>query len=162
MPAGRHRLYSSAPSSSFTYRLAAASVAKQTPAKVPRVGRDVWNYASADTSAIPYLKSTKQVAGEDAFFATTIGGSSHDVAFGLADGVGGWKDQGIDPSRFSHGLCEVMLQTAHSSKNAHTLRPRDLLQVAYDAVSQDSSIDAGGSTASLAIADGEGNMEAAK
>ena len=85
------------------------------------------------------------------------------MAFGLADGVGGWQDQGIDPSEFSHGLCGYMAGTAqlHSMDEKGLLRPKLLLQTAYDAVIANPRIMAGGSTASLAVLDGSGSMEAA-
>ena len=160
-----HQLYSTAPSrSSFTYRLAAASAAKRTPPRPPKLNQDYWLYTSTDASPNPpYLRSTKPDSGEDAFFATTIGSSPHHVAFGVADGVGGWQDQGVDPSEFSHGLCGLMAGTAHlhSMGEKGTLRPHLLLQTAYDAIIANPRILAGGSTASLAVMDDTGGMEAA-
>lgn len=40
--------------------------------------------------------STLQAAygGEDAFFTSSVGGG----AFGVADGVGGWQESGINPA----------------------------------------------------------------
>ena len=37
--------------------------------------------------------------GEDAFFA-----NSNIIA--VADGVGGWRNHGVDPGHYSRGLCE--------------------------------------------------------
>ena len=39
-----------------------------------------------------YLQS--DYGGEDAFFTSDVGGG----AFGIADGVGGWQDSGINPA----------------------------------------------------------------
>ena len=36
-------------------------------------------------------------AGEDAYFVSSYGQG----AFGVADGVGGWNTEGVDPSRYS-------------------------------------------------------------
>ncbi|EMC93578.1 hypothetical protein BAUCODRAFT_42889, partial [Baudoinia panamericana UAMH 10762] len=106
----------------------------------------------------------KSASGEDAFFAATVGGSTGHVAFGLADGVGGWQDSGVDPSDFSHGLCGLMGGTAYMHEgldNGKNVEPRALLQMAYDAVISNPRIMAGGSTASLAVVDGDGNMQTA-
>ena len=149
---------------SFTYRLAAASAAKRTPPRPSKLGQDFFVYTSTDTAqSPPYLRSTKPNSGEDAFFATTIGDSPHHIAFGVADGVGGWQDQGIDPSEFSHGLCGLMAGTAHlhTMEERGPVKPKLLLQTAYDAVVGNPRIIAGGSTASLAVMDGSGSMEAA-
>nr|POF26160.1 putative feruloyl esterase b [Quercus suber] len=149
----------------FTYRLAAASIGKATPPRQPQVGRDFWNYASCQASASPpYLRSTREDSGEDAFFATTVGGSANHVAFGVADGVGGWQESGVDPAVFSNALCGLMAGTAYAhegSAEGKTVRPRELLQIAYDAVIANPRILAGGCTASLAVANAEGEMETA-
>lgn len=155
------------PQSTFTYRLAAASAGKTTPARVPKPNRDFFLYSSAHPNQNPpYLRSTKRDAGEDAFFAATIGESSNHVAFGVADGVGGWQDQGVDPSEFSHGLCGYMAGSAHTyegleADHPDAVRPLKLLQRAYDAVSANPRIVAGGCTASLATVGKEGNLETA-
>lgn len=95
----------------------------------------------------------------------TIGANAHHVAFGVADGVGGWQDSGVDPSDFSHGLCGLMAGTAHiheGIEEGKVPRPQDLMQTAYDAVIGNPRIVAGGCTASLGVLDGEGGLEAAK
>ncbi|KAI6914562.1 protein serine/threonine phosphatase 2C [Hortaea werneckii] len=161
----------------FTYRLGAASAGKRTLVRPAKLDRDFWAYASTQESpSPPYLRSTKKDAGEDAFFATTVRDSPHHVAFGVADGVGGWQDSGVDPSDFSHGLCGLMAGTAKTYEGLlssqeeqeeekdgerRNVRPRELLQVAYDAVIGNPRIVAGGCTASLGVADGDGNVETA-
>lgn len=152
--------------SSFTYRLAAASSPKRAPPRPPRLGKDYWNYASTQSNTKPpYLASTKQFSGEDSFFVTTIGDSKHDVAFGVADGVGGWQESGVDPSVYSQALSGLMAGSAkiyEEHANGHPLRPKDLLQTAYDAVMGNPRIQAGGCTASLAVVSKDGSMESAK
>ncbi|EGP91497.1 uncharacterized protein MYCGRDRAFT_53722 [Zymoseptoria tritici IPO323] len=149
----------------FTYRLAAASSPKTGPARPPKLGRDYWQYASTHVNpSPPYLRSTKKDSGEDAFFATTIGGSPHHVAFGLADGVGGWQESGVDPSVYSQALCGLMAGTANiheGTEEGKPCRARELLQTAYDAVMANPRIPAGGCTASLGVADATGNIETA-
>lgn len=159
------RAYSSQPTPPFTYRLAAAASSKRTEPRTPQPGRDFWSYTTTRVGAVPpYIRSTKPDSGEDAFFMATIGGSQHHVAFGVADGVGGWQDQGIDPSDFSHGLCGIMAGSAYlheGVEEGNMLKPKDLLQTAYDAVIANPRILAGGSTASLGVLDGEGELEVA-
>ena len=50
-------------------------------------------------------------SGQDAFFVSRIG-NSRNVAFGVADGVGGWANQGIDSADYTHGLCQGMAKAA--------------------------------------------------
>lgn len=156
---------SSSTAGNFTYRLAAAASPKTAPPRAPKLERDFWIYASTQASpAPPYLRSVKRDSGEDAFFATTIGGSPHHVAFGLADGVGGWQDQGVDPSEYSQALCGLMAGTANIYEGIaddNLLKPQSLLQTAYDAVMANPRIAAGGCTASLGVADARGTLETA-
>lgn len=165
------RSYSSSSSTAaapFTYRLAAAASGKRSPPRPAKLGRDYWVYSSTHQPASqPYVRSAKPDSGEDAFFMATVGGSPHSVAFGVADGVGGWQDQGVDPSDFSHGLCGLMAGTAHlhgaeGEESKGALKPRELMQTAYDAVMGNPRIVAGGCTASLGVLDGQGELEAAK
>jgi protein phosphatase PTC7 len=167
MPVRQFKQYSTGDTAkpAFTYRLAAASIAKGTSPRPAKAGQDFWSYASTHSDVQPpYLRSTKSQSGEDAFFATTVGGSKHHVAFGVADGVGGWQESGVDPSKFSHGLCGLMAGTAYMHEglaDGQNVRPKNLMQTAYDAVIGNPRILAGGSTASLAVADAEGGIETA-
>ncbi len=108
-------------------------------------------------------KKSRFDSGQDAFFVSTIN-SSDDVAFGVADGVGGWVDSGVDPADFSHGLCSYMAHTALSlppSTKPTSFTAQALLQNGYDSVVQDPSILAGGSTACVGIARAEGTLDVA-
>lgn len=98
-------------------------------------------------------------SGQDAFFVAKIGGGNERLAFGIADGVGGWTESGVDPADFSHGLCTYMASSALKSEAIET--PRDLLEKGYDDVRKDRSIPAGGSTACVAIASTEGYVQIA-
>lgn len=102
-------------------------------------------------------------SGQDAFFVSRAGNSSN-VAFGVADGVGGWADQGVDSADFSHGLCLAMAKVAgelHSPKKKD-LWPQFILGNAYQEIVQEGKIRAGGSTACVATGDEEGNLKVAK
>lgn len=104
----------------------------------------------------------RPVSGQDAFFASRIGNSGN-IALGVADGVGGWADSGIDSAHVSHGLCRYMGKSAREMGNdADKLSARNLLQKGYDRVVADRHIPGGGTTACVAIARNDGYLEVAK
>ena len=108
-------------------------------------------------------KRRRARSGQDAFFFSQVG-NTNTTTFGVADGVGGWVESGLDPADFAHGLCEYMACAARSwphGFNTASLHPKDLLQVAYDEVTDDKSIEGGGSTACLAVAEPNGSVEVA-
>ncbi|KAJ6132729.1 hypothetical protein N7471_007944 [Penicillium samsonianum] len=124
---------------------------------------------SKDKNAVSRRRNRPD-SGEDAFFVTRIGNriSGHQdtnaeaVAFGVADGVGGWTESRVDPADFSHGLCNYMAHTAQTwHEPAECLRSKYLLQAGYDQVVADSTIRAGGSTASVGVALPDGRVELA-
>lgn len=102
-------------------------------------------------------------SGQDAFFVSGAGNSSN-VAFGVADGVGGWADQGIDSADFSHGLCQEMAKVTRElhSPDKKDLWPQFILGNAYQEIVREGKIGGGGSTACVATADEEGNLKVAK
>ncbi|KAH7034890.1 phosphatase 2C-like domain-containing protein [Microdochium trichocladiopsis] len=109
-------------------------------------------------------KAKRPASGQDAFFISRLGGSSNSVALGIADGVGGWEDSGVDPADFSHNFCDYMASAAYEYRptaGTAPLTPRALMQKGYDDVCNDKSIPAGGSTACVAIASEDGRMEVA-
>jgi protein phosphatase PTC7 len=109
-------------------------------------------------------KRARPKSGQDAFFVSEVGDSGA-LAFGVADGVGGWSESGIDPADFAHGLCEYMACAARvfpGDSKPGPLHPKDLLQAGYDEVMQDKTITGGGSTACVALAEPNGLVEVAK
>jgi len=106
-------------------------------------------------------------SGQDAFFVSSIGNGKN-VAFGVADGVGGWSDSGIDSADFSHGLCERMADIARKSSTKSVwdfrrgdFKARDLLQKAYNAILEEKKIRGGGSTACIAVGHSDGALDVA-
>lgn len=92
-----------------------------------------------------------------------VGKSKSHVVLGIADGVGGWREAGIDPGVFSHGLCKFMADTAYkSTSTSQELRPKTLMTNAFEQVLQDKSVVAGGSTAAVATLEEDGAVEIAK
>ncbi|KAI4130005.1 MAG: hypothetical protein LQ347_003537 [Umbilicaria vellea] len=147
--------------STFIYRLAASFNAKDTH----------YNPSTDHSSFDPTLQSSPSTesplerpnSGQDACFTSNVGNES-DVAFAVADGVGGWSDSGIDSAHFSHGLCEHMTRFARGSdheKMTENDGPRDLLQHGYDAVLADDSIVGGGTTACVATGRSDGTLSVA-
>jgi protein phosphatase PTC7 len=115
-------------------------------------------------------KSSRPESGQDAFFVSRLGTNPHEVALGVADGVGGWMDSGVDPADFSHAFCDYMAATAHEYRlkatseaagNTGALTARQLMQEGYSAVCHDPSIKAGGSTAIVALLTENGTLEVA-
>ena len=99
-------------------------------------------------------------SGQDAFFVAEVGPEHRATAFGIADGVGGWANQGVDPSDFSHGLCSYMAQAAITWTHGR-LNPRMLMEIGYQNTIDDPEIKAGGSTACIGIAGDDGKMQIA-
>lgn len=92
--------------------------------------------------------------------------SSAAVALGVADGVGGWMDSGVDPADFSHGFCDYMAAAAYAYPSSSTtstppLTARSLMQAGYEAICADPAVPAGGSTAIVSLLDPSGTLEVA-
>ena len=154
----------------FTYHVAASYSAKQDRfnAEQNLFTRPVYDPSKSKTTDLRECKESidkryRAKSGQDAFFFSQVG-NTNATAFGVADGVGGWVESGLDPADFSHGLCEYMACAARSwphGSNTTSLHPKHLLQVAYDEVTDDANIEGGGSTACLAVAEADGNIEVA-
>jgi len=143
----------------FNYRIGASFSAKGR-----RFNPKTDHYFYDSTNKTREIYDTgKPTSGQDAFFVSRLGNGGS-VAFGVADGVGGWSDSGIDSAHFSHGLCQRMIEVAESA-NTSTESPlgaQKLLQNGYDAVVADETIAGGGSTACIAVGRDNGNLEVAK
>jgi len=107
----------------------------------------------------PFFSSVEDMSGEDAFFISHVGRSRRHVVLGLADGVGGWQDQGVNPAYFSRGLCAYMAEATIRPETERDLKPVTLLEKSYAQVLKDKAIVAGGSTACIATLDLNGQME---
>jgi protein phosphatase PTC7 len=105
-------------------------------------------------------RANRPDSGQDAFFVASVGAEKRATAFGIADGVGGWANQGVDPADFSHGLCSHMAQTAITWSQG-MLNPQTLMEIGYQKTIDDPEIQAGGSTACIGVADDKGRMQIA-
>ena len=148
-------------SSKFTYGIAASFTAKDHRYN-PET--NVFNFNPYNhIRARRKDKRTRPDSGQDAFFISRVGESS-DVALGVADGVGGWIDSGVDPADFAHGFCDYMAHAAYTyraSEGDAPLNARSLMQRGYEDICKDESVRAGGSTACVGIAKGDGTLEVA-
>jgi len=111
-------------------------------------------------------KASRPESGQDAFFVSRLGATPGEVALGVADGVGGWMDSGVDPADFSHAFCDYMAAAAVASTatmggTGKPLTARQLMQKGYEAVCHDPAIKAGGSTAIVGLLTAEGLLEVA-
>ena len=62
--------------------------------------------------------------GEDAYFI-----SENKQAFGLADGVGGWANSGVDPAIYAR---EIMSHALKEADEDSDLLPEEIMSLAYD------------------------------
>lgn len=98
-------------------------------------------------------------SGEDSFFYTPSTAKLPGLALGVADGVGGWTEMGIDPSAFSQALCDEMAdaftthltQDGNESKRNSLILPKALLEEAYNTILTKNLVEAGGTTACVGV-----------
>ncbi|KAK4217667.1 phosphatase 2C-like domain-containing protein [Rhypophila decipiens] len=151
------------------YNVAASYIAKGNPNFDPET--HVFHFNPYNRVQPPKLgkkyKSLRPASGQDAFFVSRLGASNPgcgEVALGVADGVGGWMDSGVDPADFSHALCDYMAAAAYEHSPSGTgngLTARQVMQKGYEAVCHDRTIKAGGSTAVVALLREKGMLEVA-
>ncbi|KAF3938465.1 hypothetical protein ABW19_dt0203787 [Dactylella cylindrospora] len=103
-------------------------------------------------------KRGRPKTGQDAFFVSRVSDTGA-VAFGVADGVGGYAESGIDSADFSHTLCEDMAEVAYNSEVP--MRADRLLEAGYVSACSNPNLIGGGSTACIAVAKPDGTMETA-
>lgn len=149
------------PGQAFTYNIAASYIAKDKPYDP---STHIFHF-NPYNRALPPRRRSKRArpdSGQDAFFVTRVADTGG-VALGVADGVGGWMDSGVDPADFSHGFCDYMAAAAYSPDPAAAppLTARSLMQTGYEAICADPSVPAGGSTAVVALLDPRGVLEVA-
>lgn len=157
-------LGSQQPPKHFTYNVAASYIAKDRPYD-PSTHVFHFNPYNRVQPPRKHTKRTRPDSGQDAFFVTRLNGTGG-VALGVADGVGGWMDSGVDPADFSHGFCDYMAEAAYShtpnsDSKPQTLSARSLMQTGYEAICSDPAVTAGGSTAIVGLFEPDGTVEVA-
>lgn len=103
-------------------------------------------------------KKARPKTGQDAFFVSRVSDTGA-VAFGVADGVGGYSMSGIDSADFSHTLCEDMAEISYHSEVP--MRADMLIEAGYISACSNPNVLGGGSTACVGVAKPDGTMEAA-
>ena len=84
-----------------------------------------------------FLNRKRGIIGDDAWFIASK--NSTDV-LGVADGVGGWRDIGVDPSKFSSNLmrtCKRLVEqgiTSESDNAANRKTPIEILTASYQSL----------------------------
>ncbi|CAG8433258.1 4141_t:CDS:2 [Diversispora eburnea] len=104
-------------------------------------------------------KVGKVDAGDDAFFYV---GTNNGVALGVADGVGGWSQMGVDPAKFSWALMDNAANVAKDfnafdrlalfnapHKHGDILDAKQILSGAFDNLMKSGKVKAGSSTACI-------------
>ncbi|KAI9831901.1 MAG: hypothetical protein M1819_004623 [Sarea resinae] len=156
----------------FSYRISAAFSAK---GRNFDPNNNLYNYTPGDKTPCSSMehgsprrkKKHRPASGQDSFFVSSVGDGPN-VAFGVADGVGGYSASRIDSADFSHGLCEYMAAIARNCEEkygskAHWghLSPQSLMEIGYGRALQDRTIAGGGTTACVAIGRDDGNLDVA-
>lgn len=103
------------------------------------------------------LLGPEEDAGEDAICITPMQNSVHDLCLAVADGVGGWTEEGVDPALFSQALMYYLTKSAATSQPA-LYSPKKLLSDAYQAVLKEPAVSLGSSTACVITLDGAQRM----
>lgn len=153
------------PSKHFTYSIAASYIGKDRPYDP---STHVFHFNPYNHVQPPRKRSkrARPESGQDAFFVTRMNDTGG-VALGVADGVGGWMDSGVDPADFSHGFCDYMAAAAYQHSPSSdggkpaALTAKSLMHTGYEAICADESVPAGGSTAIVGLLDPAGTLEVA-
>uniref|UniRef100_A0A336LUM1 Protein phosphatase n=1 Tax=Culicoides sonorensis TaxID=179676 RepID=A0A336LUM1_CULSO len=93
--------------------------------------------------------------GDDAYFISQKPGVADVI--GVADGVGGWRNYGIDPGEFSSFLMSTCSRLVQSS-NFNPERPVSLIASSYNELLEHKEPILGSSTACVLILNKENNM----
>ncbi|XP_070572999.1 protein phosphatase PTC7 homolog [Ptychodera flava] len=96
----------------------------------------------------------KGIFGDDACFVARY---KYVDVLGVADGVGGWRDYGVDPSQFSSTLmktCERIVKQGHFNVTS----PVEILSTSYKELLENKAPLIGSSTACLLIFDNENHI----
>ncbi|ETW02305.1 hypothetical protein H310_05852 [Aphanomyces invadans] len=98
--------------------------------------------------------NTAENCGEDAYYVVGDSSLLRYASVGVADGVGGWQENGVDPSAFSFALVdgakESFSRVTASKEQPH---PRNMMEDAFVHVKAGGDKNPGGSTAVFLVLD---------
>ncbi|OQS01555.1 serine/threonine protein phosphatase Azr1 [Achlya hypogyna] len=103
---------------------------------------------SRHVAKVAYSDTAKN-CGEDAFYVSSASDAMY-MSFGVADGVGGWTESGVDPSAFSLALVEGSKSSFEATPRPH---PLSLMQDGFAHVKEGGDANPGGSTAVFLVLD---------
>jgi len=119
------------------------------------------NKVKGKNNAMQYLNRKRGIVGDDAWFIASK--NSTDV-LGVADGVGGWRDIGVDPSKFSSNLmrtCKRVVEQGFTTEEGHEVdhkTPIEILTASYQALLENKNQSLiGSSTACIIVFNRESN-----
>jgi len=101
--------------------------------------------AGFSKSINPTVHQTKWSYGEDAYF---IANHRATYVLGVADGVGGWREYGVDPSQVPRTIMSLCARLVDNGKFSAS-SPEQLLEHAYDEASMHKDAAMGSTTACL-------------
>ncbi|KAI5850382.1 phosphatase 2C-like domain-containing protein [Morchella snyderi] len=140
----------------FTYHISASFAAKQ---KRFSPTTNIFNFNPYNRVQDSARRKSRPDAGQDAFFVSRINDSGA-VAAGVADGVGGYAESGIDSADFSHTFCERMATAAHQA-TTESVSAKQLIETGYRRILDEDTIAGGASTACVGIAKPDGQLNVA-
>ncbi|PUU82183.1 phosphatase 2C-like domain-containing protein [Tuber borchii] len=143
-------------SKKFTYQISAAYSAKQ---KRFSPTTNVFHYNPYNRAQDTAKRKSRPDAGQDAFFVSRINDTGA-VAAGVADGVGGYIESGIDSADFSNTLCERIATAAHQSPTDN-INAKYLMSAGYQRILEEDAIAGGASTACVGVAKADGQLNVA-
>eukprot|EP00980_Cylindrotheca_fusiformis_P031571 scaffold26564_cov122-Cylindrotheca_fusiformis.AAC.5 len=128
------------------------------------VSRNQRDYGARDPSTDPELSEDAHFMASVKFPDDKTGVVRDFLYFGVADGVGSWREYDVDPRDFSHKLMEecenVLYEACHvasvpGQKATRAIAPEEILEKAYARVIQQNII--GSATACVAVFDSLGH-----
>lgn len=123
----------------------------------------IHNKAKGTINAMQFLNRKRGIVGDDAWFMASK--NSMDV-LGVADGVGGWRDIGVDPSKFSSNLmrtCKRVVEQGLTTEDGEKQKvdqktPIEILTASYQALLENKNQALiGSSTACIIVFNRESN-----
>ncbi|KAJ9520107.1 hypothetical protein QJQ45_030034 [Haematococcus lacustris] len=133
---------------SVTGTLGGIQEAASLPRTPPNRGRPSLRLV-ASCACIPHIDKTEK-GGEDAYCIVNPGLG----AIGVADGVSGWAEEGIDPAAYSRTLMKYCAEALQEAAGAAD--PREVIRYAHN-----QTVLAGSSTVCLAVMKPGGQLEVA-
>lgn len=117
--------------------------------------------ARGDSNVFRRSKKPAQLlpSGEDNLFVT--GDRNGHVAFGVADGVGGWAEAGYDSSAISRELCRELRRLFEATVEKTPSTPKQMLTEAFAHVLSLPQVEIGGTTACVGVLTPERKLQVA-